>query len=68
MATGRRKGWDGCVKGSHFASVSLTDSSRSYQLSDVTVAECTADGMVLSFTKLASSLVPKASITVSGSD
>lgn len=49
MATGRRKGWDGCVKGTHFSSVKLAGRSSGWTLSDVMVEECTADGMVLRY-------------------
>jgi hypothetical protein len=49
QATGRRKGWDGCVKGSHIASANLVHRDLAYRFTDVTVVECSAEGMVLSF-------------------
>lgn len=69
QATGRRKGWDGCVKGVKFADVGLSDSSGSYRLSDVTVEACTADGAVLSFRTVSATgpQRPTATMTISGS-
>jgi hypothetical protein len=74
-ASGQRKGWDGCVKGSGIAHARLSDARSIYMLKDVTVEECTADGMVLSF-KSVDRPAPQAAVpqrpgprpTVSGSD
>ena len=49
MATGRRKGWDGCVKGTHIASAQIVHRDLAYRFTDLTVEECSADGMVLSY-------------------
>ena len=35
-----RKGWDGCVKGSHIPSAHLRGTSSSFHLTDVTVEDC----------------------------
>lgn len=58
QATGRRKGWDGCVKGKHFEEVNLVHRDLAYRLTNVDVAECIADGMVLSFASAVSSRAP----------
>lgn len=73
LATGRRsKGWDGCVKGTHIASAHIIHRDLAYRFTDLTVEECSAEGMVLSFSSAtaASSSVqpPAASATISGSN
>jgi hypothetical protein len=35
-----RKGWDGCVKGSHIASAQLRGTASAIQLTDVTIEDC----------------------------
>lgn len=75
QASGQRKGWDGCVKGSGIAHARLSSARSVYTLHDVTVEECTANGMVLSF-KSVDRPAPQAAVpqrpgprpTVSGSD
>lgn len=72
LATGRRsKGWNGCVKGSHIASASIVHRDLAYRLTDLTVAECSADGMVLAFASASAAPVrdrPVATATISGSN
>ncbi|MFO6447290.1 hypothetical protein ACLBKU_09120 [Erythrobacter sp. NE805] len=68
QATGRRKGWDGCVKGNHIAQANLVHRDLAYRLGGATIEECTADGMVLSFDTVTTERVPRAILTVSGSN
>jgi len=69
-----RKGWDGCVKGTHFASVTLTARGSSYTLGDATVDACSADGMVLAYRSVtkdrpaAAAQAPAPRATLSGSN
>ena len=65
MASGR-KGWDGCMKGGRYAVMNIVHRDIAYRMTDVTVTECTADGMVLSFDKVSSSAFPRPAITLSG--
>jgi hypothetical protein len=68
MATGRRKGWDGCVKGARLGAVGLVHRDLAYRMTGAVVEECTADGMVLSYEKITWDRVPRATLTVSGSN
>lgn len=69
QASGRQRGWDGCVKGVKYAEIGLSDRRGSYRLSDVTVEACTADGAVLSFKTVSATgpQRPTATLTISGS-
>jgi hypothetical protein len=68
QATGRRKGWDGCVKGNHIAEAKIVHRDLAYRMTGATVVECTDDTMVLSFEKITWDRVPRAILTVRGSD